>query len=216
MSSELSLKEIDRVLSGGTRTPLNVAFSTRSAHMPARTVNSRDLRSKSKFNAVGSLAVYTDNKPFHLPVIDVDGGAMVQSVRKGSKVVVNAEYDGELKAESMLRDVLGDNGIDLEIFAVPAFYFDRFSGRGFSHMDVGAITLRSAKKDVFVARDSTSQGHSHLYIEQAFSPEDHTVLLQELGAIGVISPGWLEMTENEGMGIVRTPWTKKEFEETDL
>ena len=142
------------------------------------------------------------------------GGATVQSIRQGSKVVLGSHYSGRNDPKSMLRDVLGDNCIELEVFPQAAFSYDRWDNQHrYSHMDVGAIALRSVKKDVFLAIDSTSKGHSHLYIEKAFSTSDHAVLLQELGAIGVISSGWLQMAEREGMGVVRTPWTQKEFKE---
>ena len=69
---------------------------------------------------------------------------------------------------------------------------------------------RSKEPNIFTAVDSTQKKHSHLYIQQIFGAVDHRTLIDELGNIGVIGEEWQQLTEQEGMGIVRTPWTKRE------
>jgi hypothetical protein len=94
------------------------------------------------FNAIGSAnRSHPDCDVMHLPVIDVDGGARTTEFKLGSKAVLKAAYRGEYTASSDLRDVLGDNGMELEVF-------DKHSRSGL-HNEVGSIVLRSKKNGVF-------------------------------------------------------------------
>lgn len=190
-----------------SRTPLHIQFSWHGKE-PAQPISreaqgANSILNPNLFNAIGSKLVRGTG---HKPVLDVDGGALIQEVTTGSKVIMNAAYNGEYAPTSMLRDVLGDNGIDAEVFT--------FS-RAVSHLSdnintrVSAVVLRSKDKGVFEAVDSTTERHSHVYIQQELSDSDHSTLLQELGALGIVSSSWLKMVENEGMGVLRTPWTEK-------
>lgn len=153
------------------------------------------------FNTVGSRVKNHDANELHLPVIDLNGGVIVQ--RLGAKAILYAPQLPEGKKEktakqytpeSLLRDILGDNGIDLEVFGAHA---------------VRAIVLRSRGKRPFMAKSSSSEGHSHLYVQQAFSKDNHAALLDELARVGIISETWAEYARVAGMGIVRTPWNTK-------
>jgi hypothetical protein len=112
--------------------------------------------------------------------------------------------------QSLLRDVLGDNGIDLEVFEYEAEELDtmmmsyRNKGRR-----VGAIVLRAPEEEVFDVADSTQEGHSHVYIQRKFGETDHQTLISELGSIGIVSEVWCKLTLDEKQGFLRTPWTEK-------
>lgn len=202
------------------RTPLHVAFSDTPYIVRAHKIfiGDKDTRSIDplRLNAVGSLALTTEGQNgIHLPVIDVEGGVIVQKTKRGSRATVMAKHDGTYKPQSVLRDILSDHGIDLEVIHGARHNYDRFA----SHAErtvvhyVGAVILRSSQDDIFEDVDSTTRGHSHLYIQEAFEDDDHRTLLFELGEIGVISPMWFQMAEREGMGVVRTPWTQRKLNE---
>lgn len=188
-----------------------------------------DIGDPNIFNAVGSLHERGYPK-VHRPVIDLDGGARLQEVR-GSKVIVypapqqpgesyqvglsHFEFPAETpsyRPDSMLRDVLGDNGIDLEVFSEPVQKRERMTqSYALAGQEVTAIVLRERdrKENMFDVVDSTQEGHSHLYIQRAFNDADHRTLISELGKVGIVSRRWQAITEQAGMGIVRAPWTEK-------
>jgi hypothetical protein len=191
-----------------SRTPLHVPFSLDANLTPAEKLDVSEFDNPECFNAVGSLMVGSRK---HKPVIDVDGGARTQKVKKGSKVILQAAHDGTYSPDSMLRDVLGDYGIEAEIFTCPILTKGMMSiHTSIDRLQVGSIILRSLEADIFEAVASTSKDHSHLYIQKGFLPGDHKTLIKELGSVGIISPGWQALVAQEGMGIVRTPWTEKE------
>lgn len=203
------------------RTPLHIDYPEKSWAEPAAAapIEAGEIGDPDIFNAVGSLHERGQPK-VHRPVIDVDGGARLQEVR-GSKVIARAYPDHDHDREetpsygpnSLLRDVLGDNGIDLEVFsATTEKWSHMMQSYSLAGKRVTAIVLRErdGKKDMFDVVDSTQEGHSHLYIQRAFNDTDHQTLISELGNLGIISRRWQEITEQAGMGIVRTPWTEKE------
>lgn len=193
---------------GQSRTPLHVDYGSLPGGF-ARAQETHQVNDEEIFNAIGS-RVWT-NPEVHLPVLDLDHGATVQAIKLGSKAVVFASSKGKYDPSSLLRDVLGDNGIDAEVFRSPTMEHSNFMQRTyFRGMAVTSLALRSKDTDVFVAVDSTQERHSHLYIQQAFSDEDHKTLIDELEELGVITPTWRSIVEQEGMGVVRTPWTKRE------
>lgn len=194
------------------RTPLHVEFGTGPDFAPATPLE--HLGDAETFNAVGSrgiaLSPYPKQKEVHLPVIDVDGGAAVHQRKFGSKAILYATRAGTYRPTSRLRDVLGDNGIDLEVFEAVSASFGNFLAR--TYVDgkvVTALALRSKESDLFEVAASTQQNHNHLYIQRAFSSEDHDDLIHELAETGIITEEWRQLTEESGMGIVRTPWTEK-------
>lgn len=213
------------------RTPLHVDFqegshgeTSESAFPKATTTVHTDFA--EDFNAIGSRVKDSANA-VHLPVLDLDGGAETQAV-KGSKVMIGkspakrvsyqiglSRYSFKPEAKSygprsLLRDVLGDNGIDLEVFEFPVTEYSRMTAQtSIVGTQVTAIVLRATESGIFEVAQSTQEGHSHLYIQAPFSDDDHRTLISELGSIGMISPHWEEITEAHGMGIVRSPWTKK-------
>ncbi|OVE79308.1 hypothetical protein BVY00_00570 [bacterium G20] len=201
------------------RTPLHVDYGPGPGFVPSRIAET--IVDEYEFNAVGSKVSRRDGllEETHLPVLDIDGGAKVQTVGIGSKALIGAlhlypdearKYAGKYGPASLLRDVLGDNGIDLEVFESGVTSYSRTMQRtNFHGSRVVALALRTKAPDTFVAVDSTQEGHSHLYIQQPFGAEDHKTLIGELGNVGVIGEEWQQLTEREGMGIVRTPWTER-------
>lgn len=178
-----------------------------------------DPEDKAKFNAVGSRirSAGSSAQAQHLPIVDVRGRVESQShMVRGSKVVVGISYADttndigtNYSPRSLLRDVLGDNGIDTEVSEPANTLFDRLNGaeRGLGHSSL-TLALRSREPGAFYVADSGEEGHGHLYIQTAFSETDYSTLIAELGELGVISPAWQRFTEEHGMGIVRTPWTE--------
>lgn len=209
------------------RSPLHIDFTHHQAvggFAPA--FGAKSLDDAEEFNAVGS-RVGTDGTT-HMPVIDADGGASVQEV-KGSKVIIYPAPQSPINSYqvglqrfsfgretisytpgSLLRDVLGDNGIDLEVFEEPQ---QQWRPAAESYEIAGkkltAIVLRARERDVFDVVDSTKERHSHVYIQREFQESDHQTLITELGSLGIITARWQQIVEHEGMGIVRTPWTEK-------
>lgn len=195
------------------RTPLHVNFGPGPDFAPSRPAEG--IEDRNEFNAVGSRGAKIGPEG-HLPVLDLDGGGTVQSVNVGSKAILYAihkigfqsrrPYVGKYGPNSILRDVLGDHRLDLEVF-------ESLVGQGIGSpigSAVTAIVLRSKERDMFAAVDSTQEGHSHLYIQNHFNGADHGTLLGELARIGILDKEWLRLAEQEGMGIVRAPWTKRE------
>ena len=153
------------------------------------------------FNTVGSRVSNENIGELHLPVIDLNGGVIVQ--RLGARAILYAPRKPEDKKdkstkeyapESLLRDILGDHRIDLEVFG--------------AH-EISAIVLRSRGKHPFIAKKSSNEGHGHLYIQQAFTKDDHAALLDELVKVGITSEKWAKLVQLAGMGIIRTPWNMK-------
>lgn len=197
-----------------TRTPLHVPFPDKLlSYAKSQQITDFEQEGESNvhnptlFNAVGSKVLWKDT---HKPVVDADGGARVQTVRRGSKVIIISGYLGTYRPDSTLRDVFGDNNIDSEVFTYPVLEHSKFTGQtNLIGQKSTALVLRSKESDMFETFDSTTENHSHLYIQQEFSSSDHSELIKELGSIGIISPQWQELVEQEGMGVVRTPWTEK-------
>ncbi|GEM_PF-4328426 len=213
-STDMVLKMVRHGESLLERTPLHIAFGEGPDFAPAELAT--DKNDPASFNAIGSQNSYEPHRfgsdKLHLPVIDVDGGVALQTVKTGSKAILTACHrNGEYTSDSLLRDVLGDHGIDLEVFQRSSVRPSMFGATAIALSQVEAIVLRSKNSGIFEAVDSTSEGHGHLYIQEAFGTSDHTTLIQELGKVGIISEAWLGLTEEAGMGIVRTPWTQKEI-----
>lgn len=196
------------------RTPLHVNFSAGKTFVGAAPLLDVETKNQDLFNAIGSAVRHAEEES-HLPVIDVDGGATAQHFKHGSKVVLGASHEGRYEPSSLLRDVLGDYHIQLEVFQHPTFRYSTFAaGKLYDGERVGAIVLRSTKQLLFEAVNSTTPDHAHVYIQREFNPTDHRTLIQELGKVGVISPAWQQLAEETGMGIVRTPWTQKQVDHT--
>lgn len=190
---------INRILH---RTPLYIdlgeAVQGLESASPQRTSETGNL---DRFNAVGSRVDAGGQR--HLPVVEVDGGAKLQTER-GSKAILEAvierhyEGTGTYSPSSQLRDVLGDNGISLEVFDAPV--------RHMIGKRVTAVVLRTKEDGTFDVAGSMHGGQSHVYIQRAFSESDHATLIAELGNIGIVSPAWQQFAEQEGMGVVMAPW----------
>jgi hypothetical protein len=214
LEREFSPQVVQRILpksdaAGYHRTPLHIDFPERQLENDFAPVSDIEAACASSnpevFNAIGSR--FESGAPAHYPVIDINGGAELQTV-KGSKVIINtwSTFDSrypwkDYSPQSLLRDVLGDSGIDVEVFHLPHRKITRWT--------VESLVLRSNEEDIFDVADSTQEYHSHLYIQQAFGETDHQTLISELGSLGILSPRWQMITKKEGMSIVRTPWTEK-------
>jgi hypothetical protein len=198
----------DRIYSSGFRTPLHVPFSSRTNCAPGEPLNilEKEHEDQARFNAIGSRLLGSSG--IHKPVLDIDGGA---EVRNSDKAIIYAAYQGYFGPESDIEDLLGDNKISVTIFERPPYLDDssHFTPK-ITPGGVRALVLRSPRP-IFETADSTSKGHSHLYIQQEFNDWDHRTLIKELGKLGIVAPAWQAMTEQEGMSIVRTPWTEKEI-----
>jgi hypothetical protein len=59
--------------------------------------------------------------------------------------------------------------------------------------------------------DSSTKGHSHLYIDVpgGIAHEDYMELLELLGRIGVLEPGYVEASKARGSTFLRLPWVHK-------
>lgn len=198
-------------MSGRIRTPLNVEFGNQFGFVEPEILHGFDNSVvPSIFNAVGSRVYNGQN---HLPIIDADFGAEVDAGRQGRKVVLNAR-GGSYTSSSSLRDVLGDNQIELEVFTRQGLKSTTEMGVVSHRMEitgphVGAIVMRSAREGTFASVRSTTPNHAHLYIQQSFSDSDNAALIDELEKVGAISENWANLTRESGMGILRTPWTSK-------
>lgn len=230
MEQEFTPQTVEAVLGGPKqpgsghpywqRIPLHIDFPERPAAdgfaTPSRIEFGYARSSPEMFNAVGSRVDDGVNE-VHLPVIDVDGGAELQEVHD-SKVILMADpnrqrTDKEIPSygpHSLLRDVLGDNGIEVEVFDYPVEQYAKMMATNYIvGQRVAALVLRSKGQGVFDVVDSTKNGHNHVFIQRPFQELDHKRLIEELGRLGIISPSWQGIVEDEGMGIVRTPWTEK-------
>ena len=57
---------------------------------------------------------------------------------------------------------------------------------------------------------SSTQGHSHLYINVGMTFEDYTRILLALAQAGVVEEGYAEASIRRGRSDVRLPWIQKE------
>jgi hypothetical protein len=59
---------------------------------------------------------------------------------------------------------------------------------------------------------STTEGHGHLYIDVpgGVAHDDYMALLELLGRIGIIEPGYADVSIKRGHTDLRLPWIKKE------
>lgn len=188
------------------RTPLQVQFSFRSSCVPAEVITPEEAMLSECFSAIGSRCL---NSGMHLPVLDVDRGAK-NTVYKNTYKTLLGSRGGQYDPSSNLRDLLGDHGIDLEVFDTPLLDQYGFSGDTYSKgMQVSSVLLRSVRP-VFEVVPSTAEGHAHVYVQEPFSTTDHGLLLDELRAVGVLSDSWAKMAKQEQMGVLRTPWTAKD------
>lgn len=56
---------------------------------------------------------------------------------------------------------------------------------------------------------SSTEGHSHLYIDIAVLWDDYKPLLEALASAGVVEEGYVEASIREGYTSARLPWIKK-------
>ena len=57
---------------------------------------------------------------------------------------------------------------------------------------------------------STTPGHFHLYIDRLMSAEDMFDLLDTMARVGLVEPGYAEVSRARGYSSVRLPWVKKD------
>lgn len=57
---------------------------------------------------------------------------------------------------------------------------------------------------------STTEGHSHLYIDVTVNWPTYRALLDALQDAGVIQPGYNSVSQRRGFTALRLPWVKKE------
>lgn len=56
---------------------------------------------------------------------------------------------------------------------------------------------------------SSTYGHYHLYIDKPMTWENYCKLLDMLGEVGILEPGFVSVSKRRKRTQVRTPWTKK-------
>lgn len=56
---------------------------------------------------------------------------------------------------------------------------------------------------------STTPGHFHLYLDRALSWEDYEKLLRVLGEVGILEPGYVNVSIERKHTAVRVPWIRK-------
>ncbi len=218
------------------RTPLNIPFAEGNSNMVSASVldlrQARLVKNKNTFNAVGSRVLERSTvHPTHLPVLDVDGGAKMSEVRRPGYtsyrlfMQAHSSRRGVYSPDSLLPELLGDYEMSYEVFQSPRGRAESRYGvdprrinhsintkiSDFKTLGVQSIMLRSRRFPIFDVVDSTTNGHSHAFINKEFSKGDHSLLLQEFTALGILSEAWTKLAEQEGMGVVRTPWTEKKI-----
>lgn len=57
---------------------------------------------------------------------------------------------------------------------------------------------------------SSTEGHSHLYIDFPMKWEQYTKLLDALAEAGIVEPGYVGASKERGFTSLRLPWVKKE------
>lgn len=56
---------------------------------------------------------------------------------------------------------------------------------------------------------SSTEGHSHLYIDAAMSFDTMIAVIDALASAGVVDRKWAKVVRSRGMALVRPPWVKK-------
>lgn len=193
-----------------SRTMLHVPSGSDPNALHVERLSFTNVQDPEVFNAIGFLAVRgpeeqlfdASQEIFHAPLLNVDGGALIQAVPGNrSKVILCADphYPGTYTPRNLLKDVLHNYGIEAEILE----YQDGDSTK------VHTVTLRSDEPQVFQVAESSTEGHSHVFIQRLFSDEHHRMLLRALREVGAINPLWHRLAVTERMGILRTPWVDK-------
>lgn len=114
----------------------------------------------------------------------------------------------------------------LDKFANDSAVIDGFDEgvREWAEVGQGANLVSSLRRDTFIERHavildldvpaylvpSSTEGHSHLYIDVKCSREDYFNLLHALADCGVIEEGYARASEAKGATFLRLPWVKKE------
>lgn len=62
---------------------------------------------------------------------------------------------------------------------------------------------------------SSTYGHYHLYIDKPMSWENYEKLLDVLGEVGILEPGYVAVSKKRKRTQLRTPWTKKARKEAN-
>lgn len=57
---------------------------------------------------------------------------------------------------------------------------------------------------------STTEGHSHLYLDVNLSQEEYQKLLDVMWEVGILQRGFVSQLERLGATFLRPPWVKKE------
>jgi hypothetical protein len=60
---------------------------------------------------------------------------------------------------------------------------------------------------------SSTRNHYHLYIDKPMTWENYEKLLDVLGEVGILEPGYVAASKRRKCTQLRTPWTKKQRKE---
>lgn len=63
---------------------------------------------------------------------------------------------------------------------------------------------------------SSTEGHSHLYIDKSVSWDAYCKLLDALVECGIVERGYVQAAKNRGFTSVRLPWVKKKQGEDEV
>lgn len=203
---------------GYGRTPLHIDFDpTKNDVEPDQ--EPAQIRDPKSFNAVGSVVLqhygdYPDDPEgyIHRPVLDIDRPVFMEHKFGFSRVSVEvgSSRKAMYRADSWLRPILRELGIELEVFPSR-----RLEGGGWgtsvskAYVNTVTLTCREVNQRMYLS-PSTTDGHGHLYINGyfGFRWDAYQELLHGLSGVGVIDPDWVDQSIRQGMTIVRTPWTK--------
>lgn len=58
--------------------------------------------------------------------------------------------------------------------------------------------------------ESSTPGHSHLYIDKRVTWSDYVKLLEVMAEIGLVEPGYVSASKDRGFTALRLPWIKKD------
>ena len=56
---------------------------------------------------------------------------------------------------------------------------------------------------------SSTEGHYHLYLDRMLSWDEYKKVLDVLGEVGILQPGYVAASKKKGATYLRLPWVKK-------
>lgn len=107
---------------------------------------------------------------------------------------VDSAYDAEIVSSAIKKTGLSD------------------LGGFFQPMPIGYNVKHKLLVDIdypVLAIDSSTPGHSHLYIDKELTWDQVLKVLRVLAEVGLVEPGYVAASERRGCTHLRVPWLKK-------